>query len=164
MGVSATGKTVVGQQLAEHLGLGFIEGDAFHPQANIDKMSRGTPLDDADRLPWLEALADAIAEHEASGVPVVITCSALKRGYRDILRGGTPGTDLFFVHLHAEVDVLTERMASRTGHFMPTSLLRSQLDTLDPLGSAECGALVDVSPPLDLVVDAAVRAVRDGCR
>ena len=158
MGVSATGKTAVGERLAGELGVDFLEGDSFHPQANIEKMSSGVPLTDEDRLPWLKALADEIGRHAKEGRSAVVTCSALRRSYRDLLRSGTP--DLFFVHLHAPFDVLEKRMAHRTKHFMPTSLLHSQFDTLEPLQDDESGALVDVSPPLDEVVADAVHAVR----
>lgn len=158
MGVSATGKTAVGERLATDLRVEFLEGDSFHPEANIEKMSAGIPLTDEDRLPWLKALADEIGRHAEEGRSVVVTCSALRRSYRDLLRASTP--EVFFVHLHAPFEVLEKRMAHRTKHFMPTSLLQSQFDTLEPLQDDESGALVDVSPPLEEVVAAAVNAVR----
>ena len=158
MGVSATGKTAVGERLAADLGVEFLEGDSFHPESNIEKMSSGIPLTDEDRLPWLKALADEIGRHAKAGRSVVVTCSALRRSYRDLLRGSTP--EVFFVHLHAPFEVLEKRMAHRTKHFMPTSLLQSQFDTLEPLQDDESGALVDVSPPLEEVVAAAVDAIR----
>jgi gluconokinase len=158
MGVSATGKTAVGERLAAELRVEFLEGDSFHPEANIEKMSAGIPLTDEDRLPWLKALADEIARDAEEGRSMVVTCSALRRSYRDLLRASTAG--VFFVHLHAPFEVLEKRMAHRTKHFMPTSLLQSQFDTLEPLQDDESGALVDVSPPLDEVVAAAVDAVR----
>jgi gluconokinase len=157
MGVSATGKTTVGEGLAEELGCEFIEGDALHPSANIAKMSAGTPLTDEDRWPWLQAIADLVAVHEREGTSTVVTCSALKRAYRDVLRDAGP---TFFVHLEAPFEVLQERMSHRTKHFMPTTLLRSQFDTLEPLEDDEAGAAVDVTPPLDEVVEEAVNAVR----
>jgi len=101
-----------------------------------------------------------IADHRAQGRSLVVTCSALRRSYRDVLRSAAPGDDLFFLHLHAPFEVLEKRMAHRTKHFMPTSLLHSQFDTLEPLGEDEGGACVDVSPPLEEVVDEAVAAVR----
>ena len=158
MGVSATGKTAVGERLAAELGVDFLEGDSFHPEANIEKMSCGIPLTDEDRQPWLKALADEIDRHAKRGESVVVTCSALRRSYRDLLRAGAP--EIFFVHLHAPFDVLEKRMAHRTKHFMPTSLLQSQFDTLEPLQDDEVGAVVDVSPPLDEVVAEAVDVVR----
>src|SRR5690348_3121999 len=160
MGVSATGKTAVGERLAERLGVDFLEGDSLHPEANIEKMSSGIPLTDDDRWPWLRAIADLIAEHRRRGRSMVVTCSALRRSYRDMLRSGAPEEDLFFLHLHAPFDVLEKRMAHRTKHFMPTSLLQSQFDTLEPLDDDELGAEVDVSPPLDEVVDEAEAAIR----
>jgi len=157
MGVSATGKTSVGEQLAEELGCEFIEGDQLHPSANIDKMTRGIPLTDEDRWPWLQAIAELVAVRDHDGISTVVTCSALRRSYRDVLRDAAP---TFFVHLHAPYDVLAARMQHRTKHFMPTGLLRSQFETLEELGDDEAGAVVDVSPPLDEVVEEAVNAVR----
>ena len=159
MGVSGTGKTTVAAALSDALGWTFIEGDSLHPPANIAKMSAGVPLDDDDRRPWLEALASLQAFHHAEGMSTVLTCSALKRAYRDVLRGGVPAGSVSFVHLAAPFEVLRERMESRE-HFMPASLLQSQLDTLEPLGADEPGTVVDVSQPLDAVVRAAVAAVR----
>jgi gluconokinase len=159
MGVSGTGKTTVATALAEALGWTFIEGDDLHPPANIAKMSAGVPLDDDDRRPWLQAVASLQAFHHAEGISTVLTCSALKRAYRDVLREGVPAGTVSFVHLAAPFEVLRARMESRE-HFMPASLLQSQLDTLEPLGPDEQGTVVDVSPPLDDVVRAALRAVR----
>lgn len=159
MGVSATGKTVVGEAMAKRLNYRFIEGDDYHPKANIEKMAAGTALTDEDRKPWLEALSDLISQCDAAGTSTVLTCSALRRSYRDLLRSAVPHGELFFVHLHAPYEVLEERMAERTKHFMPATLLTSQFETLEPLGADETGVLVDVSPPADVVVDDAVRAV-----
>lgn len=159
MGVSATGKTVVGTRMAKELDLEFIEGDDLHPQANIDKMAAGIPLTDEDRWPWLQAIADRVGERDAAGRSTLVTCSALKRTYRDVLRSAV-STDTFFVHLHAPFEVLEERMGQRTKHFMPTSLLQSQFDTLEPLQPDEDGVQVDVSPPVEDVVATAVAAVR----
>lgn len=160
MGVAGTGKSAVGQRLAEHLGVELVEGDAFHPRRNIEKMSSGEPLTDEDRRPWLEGLAAVLAERQANGTPTVLACSALRRGYRDILRGTLPSGSVFFIHLHADVDVLERRMRARTAHFMPPALLRSQLDTLEPLESDEDGVLVDVGVPLDEVVARVREALR----
>ena len=157
MGVSATGKTTVGEGLAEELGCEFIEGDELHPGANLEKMSQGIPLTDEDRRPWLQAIADLVALRDTEGTSTVVTCSALRRSYRDVLRSAAP---VFFVHLEAPFDVLEERMSRRTKHFMPTTLLRSQFETLEPLGDDEAGAAVDVTPPIDEVVEEAVNAVR----
>lgn len=159
MGVTATGKTTVGTALAAALGGVFVEGDAFHPQANIEKMSAGIPLDDEDRRPWLRALAGEVARLEAAGEISVTACSALRRRYRDWLRDGYP--DLFFVHLDAPADVLLDRMRRRT-HFMPPSLLQSQLDTLERLEPDEAGVVVDDTQPVEAVVAASLAAVREG--
>ncbi|MCP2265856.1 gluconokinase [Promicromonospora thailandica] len=159
MGVTATGKTTTGRALAEALGAEFVEGDAFHPQANIDKMSAGIPLDDDDRRPWLRALAGEIARLESEGRTSVTACSALRRTYRDWLREGDPG--LYFVHLDATYEVLLDRMRRRT-HFMPPSLLQSQLDTLEPLEPDEAGVVVDDTQTVDAVLADALAAVRAG--
>jgi gluconokinase len=157
MGVSATGKTTVAEQLAEELDCEFVEGDSLHPRRNIEKMERGTPLTDEDRWPWLQAIAELVAVKDHEGTSTVVTCSALKRSYRNVLRDAAP---TFFVHLHAPFEVLEQRMKLRTKHFMPASMLRSQFDTLEDLGDDEEGAVVDVSPPVEEVVEEAVNAVR----
>ena len=157
MGVSATGKTTVAVQLAEELGCEFIEGDALHPRRNLEKMKSGVPLTDEDRWPWLQAIAEMVAVKDSEGTSTVVTCSALRRSYREVLSSAAP---TFFVHLHAPFEVLEQRMRSRTKHFMPTTLLQSQFDTLEELGDDEPGAVVDVSPVIDEVVEEAVNAVR----
>jgi gluconokinase len=157
MGVSATGKSAVGEPLAEELGCEFIEGDELHPRRNIEKMSQGIALTDEDRWPWLQAIAEMVAVKDVGGTSTVVTCSALKRSYRDVLRDAA---STFFVHLDAPFEVLEQRMSHRTRHFMPTTLLRSQVATLEPLGDDEPGAVIDVTPPLDEVVEEAVNAVR----
>jgi gluconokinase len=158
MGVSATGKTTIALRLAEELHAEFIEGDDLHPRQNIEKMEHGVPLDDEDRWPWLQAIAEAVAVKDFEGTSTIVTCSALKRSYRNVLRDAAP---TFFVHLHAPFEVLQARMQHRTRHFMPTSLLQSQFDTLEELGPDEDGVVVDVSPPVEEVVAAALKAVRD---
>lgn len=158
MGVSSTGKTTVARGLAERLEAVFVEGDDLHPQVNIDKMAAGTPLTDEDRWPWLEAIAARVREEAAGGASVVVTCSALKRAYREVLR--TAAEDLFFVHLHGTFTLLAQRMHERRGHFMPPALLQSQFETLEPLEADERGALVDVTPAPDVVVDRALDALR----
>ncbi len=162
MGVSATGKSTVAQAVAAELGWTFVEGDDLHPRRNVARMASGEPLTDEDRAPWLDAVNRVAREHSAEGRGSVITCSALKRAYRDRLRDGVDA--MFFVHLHADHDVLEPRMRQREKHFMPAGLLRSQLDTLEPLGDDEDGAVVDVTPGSAEVVDEVLRVVRARCR
>jgi gluconokinase len=152
MGVSGSGKTTVGAALAQRLGVPFADADDFHPEANIAKMSAGIPLDDEDRRPWLEAIAQWLASHAASGG--VASCSALKRSYRDILTSAAP--DTFFLHLHGDRDVLASRVAARPAHFMPAALIDSQFETLEPLQSDERGDTLDVSHSIDDLVDQSV--------
>lgn len=143
MGVAGSGKSTVGALIAEALGAGFAEGDRFHPAANIAKMSSGQPLDDADRLPWLEAMAAAIRGWRAGARPMVLACSALKQGYRELLAGGS--TEVRFVHLKATREQVEARMATRKGHFMPPSLIGSQFAALEDPEDAIALA-VDASP------------------
>ncbi len=128
MGVSGSGKTTVAMLLAAALGWSFIEGDDLHPPANVDKMHGGTPLTDADRLPWLRKIAEVIDTWRAEGKSGVLTCSALKRGYRDIILGQRP--DVRLVYLQGSRELIGRRMASRHEHFMPVALLDSQFATL----------------------------------
>ncbi|RDH99388.1 gluconokinase/shikimate kinase [Curtobacterium sp. AG1037] len=127
MGVSGSGKSTVAAMVARRLGWDFAEGDEMHPQANVDKMQAGTPLTDEDRWPWLDVVAGWIRTHLDDGRPGVVTCSALKRSYRDVLRA--PG--VVFVHVAGDGALIADRMSARSGHFMPTSLLASQLATLE---------------------------------
>jgi gluconokinase len=129
MGVSGTGKTAVGTRLARALGGTFVEGDDYHPPANVAKMRSGTPLDDADRQPWLETLSREIGAWLDAGEPVVLACSALKQRYRDILKAGRPGVR--FVHLKGDKALIRARLANRRGHYMPSSLLDSQFAALE---------------------------------
>ena len=138
MGVTGTGKSTVGGLLADQLGWDLEEGDDLHPEANVAKMRSGQPLDDDDRWPWLDRVADWIRARTRSGTPGIITCSALKRSYRDRLRG--PG--VVFVHLDGSRELLHARLSRRRDHFMPASLLDSQLRTLEPLGPDERGVVV----------------------
>jgi gluconokinase len=151
MGVSGSGKTTVGSLLAERLGARFGDADAFHPPANVEKMSKGIPLGDEDRWPWLDAIAAAIAAWRAEGRDVVFACSALKRAYRDRLRAGCG--DLRLVHLAGDEELLAGRMVKRTGHFMPATLLRSQLATLEAPGPDEAPITLDVRFPPDALVE-----------
>lgn len=144
MGVSAAGKTTVAREINKTVRWEFAEGDDFHPQANVDKMASGQPLTDEDRWPWLRALAEWTAAHDAAGRSTIISCSALRRAYRDVLREGGAGT--YFVHLVGDKELLLERMSGRGGHFMPTELLDSQLETLEPLAQDEAGGTFDVAP------------------
>ncbi|MFL1380628.1 MULTISPECIES: gluconokinase [unclassified Nocardiopsis] len=147
MGVSGSGKTTVAERVAHELGLPFAEADVFHPRANIDKMAAGIPLTDDDRWPWLRELAGWIAAHEVLGESTVMACSALKRSYRDLLREGAPG--VHFLHMHGPEEVIWERIAARADHFMPPALLRSQLETLQPLDPDEAGREFDVRSDVD---------------
>jgi gluconokinase len=128
MGVSGSGKSSVGAAVAQALSLQFIEGDVLHPQSNVDKMSAGTPLNDDDRWPWLDKIGQSFAQSQSG---IVISCSALKEIYRDRLRQQAGGP-LGFIFLDGSREVLTEHMGQRTGHFMPLSMLDSQLATLEP--------------------------------
>jgi gluconokinase len=156
MGVAGTGKTTIGPLVAEALGVPYAEGDDFHPPANIAKMSAGIPLDDADRGPWLDAIG--AWAHERAGHGGVVSCSALKRGYRDRLRAAAP--DVVFLHLTGDRALIERRMGERQGHFMPTALLDSQFATLEPLGADERGVAVDVSGTPEQIAARAADALR----
>lgn len=143
MGVSGSGKTTVGALVAAELGGDYVDGDALHPPVNIDKMSRGVPLEDDDRRPWLAEVGARLEQARRDGETLVVGCSALKRSYRDVIRAGAP--EVVFVHLHGSRDLLWDRMKVRPGHFMPVSLLDSQLATLELLGEQERGRVFDVS-------------------
>jgi gluconokinase len=147
MGVSGSGKSTVGAALARRLGVPFADADAFHPAANIAKMAAGTPLTDDDRGPWLDAVGKWLADHEDGGV---ISCSALKRAYRDQLRSRCPRIE--FLHLTGSPELIARRQAGRPGHFMPSALVKSQFDTLEPLGSDEHGIALDVGQSVERIV------------
>lgn len=146
MGVSGAGKSVVAEGLAESTGWTMAEGDDFHPAANLAKMASGRPLDDEDRWPWLQAIADWIDEQEQAGRSCVVTCSALKRSYRDLLREGNPSVR--FCQLDADTAILLARVEGRRGHYMPPSLLYSQLRSLQPLEDDEPGGRVNAEGDL----------------
>ncbi|MGN6573975.1 MAG: gluconokinase [Pseudolabrys sp.] len=151
MGVSGCGKSTVGVRLARKLGREFLEGDTFHPAANVEKMSRGVPLDDADRLPWLKATAAAIDDARHSGGKVIVTCSALKRSYRAILAAGHD--DVAFVYLKGSQDLIAQRLAGRAGHFMPPKLLDSQFAALEEPGADEDSIVMTVERAPDQIAD-----------
>jgi gluconokinase len=154
MGVSGSGKSTVGAAIAQRVRVPFADADDFHPPANIAKMTAGHPLDDDDRHPWLEAIGEWLAAHAENGG--VMSCSALKRKYRDQLRHHAP--EVMFVHLQGDHDVITRRQASRPGHFMPASLLASQFATLEPLAPDEGGLVIDIDQDIDAIVQAYVDA------
>ena len=155
MGVSGAGKSTVGGLIAERLGLGFRDADDFHPPANIAKMSASQPLTDADRWPWLDAIGAHLLAHRGRGC--IVTCSALKRAYRDRLRGAAPG--LRFLHLHGEIALVAARQAARQGHFMPAALVASQFATLE-LPEAEPDVIaLDVAATPAALAEAAIRAL-----
>jgi gluconokinase len=157
MGVSGCGKSSVGPPLAAALGVDYVEGDALHPAENIERMRSGTPLTDADRQGWLHTLAARLATASAESRGLVLACSALKRSYRDTLRGGAPGLQL--VHLHGPRELLARRMAERSGHYMPASLLDSQLATLEPPGPDEGALAIDVHVQTDQIVATLLHAM-----
>jgi carbohydrate kinase (thermoresistant glucokinase family) len=155
MGVSGCGKSTVGTLVADRLGSVFVDGDSLHPLANVQKMAAGQALDDDDRAPWLALVGGVLARGD-----VVIACSALKRTYRDILRAAAPET--VFVHLVGPPAVLASRMGQRSEHFMPTTLLDSQLATLEPLSPDERGFVVDIDASVESVVEESLAGLRPG--
>jgi gluconokinase len=154
MGVSGSGKTTVGRLLATRLAVPYAEADDFHPAENVARMSAGTPLSDEDRWPWLRAIAAWISTRSGG----VVSCSALKRRYRDVLRAASDG--VWFLHLTGDRTLLAERMSGRGGHFMPLALLDSQLADLEPLAADESGLAVDIATTPEEIVDTALRALR----
>jgi gluconokinase len=158
MGVSGIGKTTVGRRLAAALDARFLEGDSYHPAANIEKMKHGEALTDTDRRPWLEALAGALAESRAKGESVVLACSALRRRYRDILRDGHDDVD--FIFLNADQALIQKRLDARRDHFMPPSLLDSQFADLEVPGADERAIPADAGQSPDAIVASVLAALR----
>jgi gluconokinase len=158
MGVTGVGKSTVGQLLAARLGLAFADADEFHPPDNIAKMSAGTPLTDEDRWPWLAAISAHLAAHRGRGA--VVTCSALRRAYRDALRSEVPELRLLF--LYGEEEVVAARQAARQDHFMPPSLVASQFATLEAPAPEEDPIALHVGPAPEALVEAAVAALKGG--
>lgn len=150
MGVSASGKSLIGALLAGALGLEFVEGDAYHPPENVARMSAGIPLTDEDRQAWLVVLANGLDAARRAGVGLVVSCSALKRSYRDVLRAGS--ADIQFVYLEGDRSLIEQRLAGRRGHFMPSSLLDSQFAALEPPSADEDAWVCDISQPPDVMV------------
>lgn len=154
-GVSGSGKTVVGERLAEQLGLPFVDADDLHSDEAKAKMAGGTPLEDEDRWPWLERTGDWMRAQPEGGV---VACSALKRSYRDLVRSRCDGA--WFVQLTGDPELIASRQSGRRGHFMPSSLLASQFATFEALHPDEAGLVLDVAPPIDVLVQKIVDAVR----
>ena len=159
MGVSGSGKSALAARLAHSLQCAVLDGDFLHPRANIDKMSAGVPLDDADRRPWLAALNDAAYAMQRSNALSVIVCSALKRQYRDQLRAGNP--QLSFLYLHGDFELIRQRLQTRQGHFQKADMLASQFAALEVPASDETDVhALDISPPLDEVTASAVQWIQ----
>lgn len=157
MGVCGSGKTTLAHLLAQHLGSACAEADDFHSEDSITKMAAGQPLDDEDRWPWLQRLAAWMQERALENRSAVVSCSALKRSYRDVLRSGSP--QAIFIHLDGARHLLLERLNGRQGHFMPQSLLDSQLAILEPLAPDERGTRLEVYEPPQALVSSVLRQV-----
>jgi carbohydrate kinase (thermoresistant glucokinase family) len=155
MGISGSGKSTVAERLAARLGWPFEEGDTLHPEINIAKMHAGIPLTDVDRQPWLERVAAWIDSQRAKKQPGIITCSALKRAYRQFIIGDRPEVRL--VYLRGGRDLIAEHVAGRRGHFMPASLLRSQIDTLEEPDPSEDSLTIEASAPPDQIAEEIIR-------
>jgi len=154
MGVAGSGKSTVGRALARALGVAFVEGDAYHPPENVDRMARGVPLTDDDRRGWLRALAARLREAKEAGTGLVMACSALKRDYRDLLRAGAE--EVRFIYLRVPKSLIAQRLANRRGHFMPPSLLDSQFAALEEPAPDEEAWVSDVAEPPEEIVGALV--------
>jgi carbohydrate kinase (thermoresistant glucokinase family) len=162
MGVSGSGKTTVAEELARREGWRLVEGDTFHPPVNVAKMQSGTPLNDEDRWPWLQAIAREIDAIRTRGESAVVASSALKHAYRDILIGDRP--DVVLVYLQGSKDLIARRMAARKGHFMPPALLDSQFATLEEPGDDEHPIVASIERPPDEIVDELVRQLKGRTR
>jgi gluconokinase len=161
MGVSGAGKSLIGILFARALGVPFVEGDALHPPDNVARMAAGIALTDADRAGWLQDIADRLAQARTEHRGMVVACSALRARYRDVLRAGDP--DVTFVHLTGRRDLIAERMTHRIGHFMPATLLASQLETLEPPLPNECAWTCDISgSPEDIIAALVARVHAEG--
>ena len=159
MGVSSTGKTSVGTEVAHRLGIKLIDGDDLHPRANIIKMGEGHPLNDEDRAPWLERIRDAAFSLEHKSEVGIIVCSALKKKYRDQIRDGN--SNVKFLFLHGSYDVILERMRQRKGHYMKESMLKSQFETLEvPCADEPDVISIDINAPFDEVVERCIQALQ----
>ena len=158
MGVSGCGKSLIGEMLAQRLDCPFTDGDTFHSAANKEKMHNGIPLTDDDRWPWLKTIRAAIEDKQRAGETAVFTCSSLKRSYREILRAGD--RDVTFVYLHGTPELLRERLGERKGHFFDPSLLKSQLDTLEPPSEDEA-IEADIAMTPDQIVEKVLREVKE---
>ena len=157
MGVSGSGKSVIGKPFAKALGLEFVEGDDYHPPENVQRMSSGIPLTDEDRAGWLQALAERIRGAKDAGKGLVVACSSLKRAYRDVLRAGARPGPLRFIYLRGSREVIAERIGARRGHFMPPALLDSQFDALEEPTPDEHAWVCDVSRPSEEIIAALVQ-------
>lgn len=160
MGVAGCGKTTIGRLLAERLGVAYAEADSFHSPANVTKMASEQALDDDDRNPWLATVADWISARVRAGEGGVVSCSALKYRYRNLLRQAH--AEVWFLHLDADRDLIFRRVTGRSGHFMPVSLVDSQFQELEPLRPDEAGAVVDACAPTDDIVRTAVARLSGG--
>jgi len=160
MGVSGAGKSTIGRIVAERLNCQFCDADSFHPKANIEKMSRGEPLTDEDRWPWLEAIAAYIAEHRAAGTRCVVTCSALKRAYRDIVTD-KQSADVRLVYLKGDFELISARLNARKGHFMPPGLLQSQFDALEEPGGDEHAITVSIDATPQEIAGRVLKRLQD---
>ena len=158
MGVSGSGKTTIAADIADRMGWRLLEGDAFHPPANVEKMRHAIPLTDEDRWPWLRAIATEIDNLRARGESAAVACSALKRSYRDILIGNRP--DVVLVYLQGDKSLIAGRMAARHGHYMPLALLDSQFATLEEPGADERPIVVSIEPSATEIADAVLRALQ----
>lgn len=149
MGVSGCGKSSVGAALSSRLAIPYADGDDLHPAENVDRMRQGKPLTDQDRWPWLDHCGRALADAQDG---LILGCSALRRVYRDRLRSASGMPDLFFIHLTGSHALLHKRMSARQGHYMPASLLQSQLDTLEPPGPDENAVAIDIDQSIQTII------------